>query len=651
MPDSHRRPTGTTPDPTHRRAPARVLIALLLVLAGVLTMVQPAAAAPRKARSSYPRAIEPLARYQPQTMCSPRAKPGVSDLAARLLRAYPGTRSLGIVRACAAGGRSEHKEGRAFDWGGLRASRAADRAKVQNFATWLFATDRHGNKRAMARRLGIQYVIWNKRIWGSYAASSGWRRYTGANPHTDHVHISFTWAGANKRTSFWTGKVGNVAAAPKPPPRSVSIPKPRPQPVAPATLPSGLPVTDEIVNLPANAAGGRIMTGALVADQPYLIEASGTFTYARNAKADAECSRTAADSTWRRDRSVHRLDPVSDHLDLYVDGVDLLAQADSGYRCDTTNHVYRWMYTPRRSGRVTFKIWDPTTLRDNAGSLTMRVIKSAPADTLSWSVSSRAGAGRMSPGALEAGETYLATVTGVVDTGGAVLSDAECTATTRDSVWRRQRSVVDGDDFDVLVDRRDVTGEPASQPDPDERCDPITHSYSWVLRPQETRPVNVRVDDPSPRDNSGSLLVQIVRQPRIEGTEQLDVDTSDPAGATTARVYPAGQTMLVRVSGTYAIAPGVTADAECSVTGSDQTWRSSRPELAGTSGQPLGDLTVNGQLPDWTPVSGSYRCDRVEHTYRLRWTPQTTGPLVLAVVDERHTDNAGTLSVTIEPAG
>jgi hypothetical protein len=162
--------------------------------------------------------------------------------------------------------------------------------------------------------------------------------------------------------------------------------------------------------------------------------------------------------------------------------------------------------------------------------------------------------------------------------------------------------------------------------------------------------VNVRVDDPSPWDNSGSLKVEIVRQPRIEGPEQLEVDTANPAGTTTTRVYPAGQTMTVRVEGTYEAAPGVTADAECSVTATDSTWRSSRPELAGTSGQPLGDLTVNGQLLDWTPVSGSYRCDRVGHAYRLRWTPQSTGPLVLAIADEQHSDNAGRLSVTIEPA-
>ena len=38
---------------------------------------------------------------------------------------------------------------------------------------------------ANARRLGIMYMIWNRRIWSSYKASSGWRKYSGSNPHTD----------------------------------------------------------------------------------------------------------------------------------------------------------------------------------------------------------------------------------------------------------------------------------------------------------------------------------------------------------------------------------------------------------------------------------------------------------------------------------
>jgi hypothetical protein len=204
---------------SHHRSGSRALAALLSLLA--LSSVLTAVAAPAEAKriktpkASYSRAIEPLALYQPQTTCSPVAKPGVANFASRLLAAYPSTRSLGIVRACSVGGRSEHKEGRAFDWG-VSAHSAAGRAKVAKVVHWLLKTDAYGNSYAMARRLGIQYLIWNHKIWGSYAASAGWRKYTGADPHTSHMHISFTWAGAREATSFWTGKVGNVGTAPTP---------------------------------------------------------------------------------------------------------------------------------------------------------------------------------------------------------------------------------------------------------------------------------------------------------------------------------------------------------------------------------------------------------------------------------------------------
>ena len=124
---THHHHLSDTPSSSRRRTSARLLIALLLVLAGVLTMVSPAAAAPTRARSSYSRAIEPFEHYAPQIKCTPRARAGVVDFSRRVLRAYPGTRSLGIVRACSAAGRSEHKEGRAWDWGGLNAHRKADR--------------------------------------------------------------------------------------------------------------------------------------------------------------------------------------------------------------------------------------------------------------------------------------------------------------------------------------------------------------------------------------------------------------------------------------------------------------------------------------------------------------------------------------------
>lgn len=40
-------------------------------------------------------------------------------------------------------------------------------------------------------RLGIWYVIWNRRIWSITRPGKGWIPYTGDNPHTDHVHVSF----------------------------------------------------------------------------------------------------------------------------------------------------------------------------------------------------------------------------------------------------------------------------------------------------------------------------------------------------------------------------------------------------------------------------------------------------------------------------
>jgi hypothetical protein len=84
---------------------------------------------------------------------------------------------------------------------------ANEKAAAQSFIGALMATDSAGNKHALARRMGIMYVIWDRQIWSAYRASEGWRPYSGASAHRDHVHISLSWAGANGRTSFWSGTV------------------------------------------------------------------------------------------------------------------------------------------------------------------------------------------------------------------------------------------------------------------------------------------------------------------------------------------------------------------------------------------------------------------------------------------------------------
>jgi len=44
-----------------------------------------------------------------------------------------------------------------------------------------------------AQDKNIKYIIWNKQIWNP-SVSNSWRPYSGDNPHTSHVHVSFNRA-------------------------------------------------------------------------------------------------------------------------------------------------------------------------------------------------------------------------------------------------------------------------------------------------------------------------------------------------------------------------------------------------------------------------------------------------------------------------
>ncbi|SHG23402.1 hypothetical protein SAMN05444320_107110 [Streptoalloteichus hindustanus] len=147
--------------------------------------------------------IDGYAPNQPYRACDPKARPGVAEFRDLVLATYRDTKNLGIVRACDVGGDSEHKEGRAWDWG---VNVNGQEHIANDLLNWLLSTDRHGNEHALARRWGIMYIIWNRRIWEAYAARAGWTRYPGPSPHTDHVHFSFSWAGARKETTWWKQK-------------------------------------------------------------------------------------------------------------------------------------------------------------------------------------------------------------------------------------------------------------------------------------------------------------------------------------------------------------------------------------------------------------------------------------------------------------
>jgi hypothetical protein len=150
--------------------------------------------------------IDDYQPYDGQSTCAPTERPGVQDFRDMLVTEFPHTADWGISRECSAGGTSEHKEGRALDW---RVDVNTERETADSLIGWLLATDEFGNKHAMARRLGVMYIIWDRQIWGSYNADAGFRPYSCSGVtacHQDHVHFSFGWPGARQQTSWWTGQ-------------------------------------------------------------------------------------------------------------------------------------------------------------------------------------------------------------------------------------------------------------------------------------------------------------------------------------------------------------------------------------------------------------------------------------------------------------
>ncbi|MDT7573047.1 MAG: hypothetical protein QOE05_3221 [Actinomycetota bacterium] len=608
---------------------------------------------------SYASAIEALSPYVAQSTCSPTAKPGVVAWRDQLLRTYTWSRSLGIVRACDVGGRSEHKEGRALDWG-VSASSSRDVAAVNSVIAWLLATDRYGNKYAMARRLGIMYIIWNHKIWGAYNASQGWRTYTGSNPHTDHVHFSFAWAGANKQTSYWTGKVANISGGTTggtsggetgtvvmPDDEIANEPQP------PSVLPVGQALSDEdALYLDARRQTGTTTHYSLKAGQPYLVEVRGTYQYRTGSRADAECSMTASSSTsWARTRSLDPRHPDADFLDVYLDGIDGRFVTDNGATCDNANHMYRWTYVPQRTGRANFRIWD-AHFSDNSGGLAIRVVRLNTDDSdTSFSLNAASPYGSTAKTRFREGVDYVVEVAGTWKYSAAGTGDAECIALP--AGWSRT-TAGGGDVVGALLNADDYSGRALL--DTGGRCDAQTHTYRYQWRPTRDTALTAKVYDTGYKDNSGALKVRVVRADlapmRLSGppeppAETVHVDTTDADGVTTAGWYHAGSTYEVVVTGTYDAGAGVVADAECTATTTDAVWRSRRASTL--SSAYLWDATVDGRTRDWVPLSGSGACSPT-HEYKLLYTPGSDGHLQLGVRDVTFADNAGTLTVTVKKA-
>jgi len=185
---------------TRRLTVSGIAVAFALTV-GIAPAAQ--AAIPSPPSKALPVALDARAPYEPQVSCDPRSKPGVVAFGALMTARYK-IGAKGTYRPCQ-GDTSEHYESRALDWM-LSVNNPTQKAIADSVTAWLSA-----NNGAMARRFGINYMIWNRRIWGVYAPAQGWVAYRGAVPHTDHIHFSFSWDGAMKRTSWWTGRATRVA--------------------------------------------------------------------------------------------------------------------------------------------------------------------------------------------------------------------------------------------------------------------------------------------------------------------------------------------------------------------------------------------------------------------------------------------------------
>lgn len=198
-----------------RRATA--VLAGGLLAATILSAPVGAAVPTPPTPTGLPAAIEPFAQYVPQDSCDPVVKPGTSRLATLLTTTYAGS-SWNSAYACGTDGPvSEHYEGRAIDW--MVSSRNPAQAAQANAALrWLFAPDKAGQSYAMLRRLGVMYIVYDNRIWGSW--NQRWDPYSSCASHPEasydnschrtHMHLSLSWEGAMGRTSYWSKRTAGT---------------------------------------------------------------------------------------------------------------------------------------------------------------------------------------------------------------------------------------------------------------------------------------------------------------------------------------------------------------------------------------------------------------------------------------------------------
>jgi hypothetical protein len=157
-------------------------------------------------------------RYDRATRCRKGIPPGTRALVRWLERRLDG--SFWGIHRCerwSRGSFSVHSENRAIDWAIDARKPRLRRQAMKLIRKRLLATDRRGNENALARRMGVQGIIYDCRAW--YSRSGGLGPYSycyrpngkrkkrrnldPTQAHIDHIHIELNKPGSRKRTSYW----------------------------------------------------------------------------------------------------------------------------------------------------------------------------------------------------------------------------------------------------------------------------------------------------------------------------------------------------------------------------------------------------------------------------------------------------------------
>lgn len=456
--------------------------------------------------------IDDYASYDGQVDCARNLPSGTAYLAAHLPRQYGGS-VVSTLRACD-DGVSEHKDGRAIDWA-ADATRAGDRARVQRLLGALFATDAQGNPHALARRMGIMYLIWNDTIYRAYdgfqpgdyrsGSCSSLKTCSTTLRHRDHVHISLSRAGAAAQTSFFRGR--DVT------PQPVFLPGTR---ILDASATARLPIT-----VPADGAPHRTPY-KLQAGTTYRLVADGRFRYgAGTAVSDAACAWSDTTDTW-----------APSPAGLVVGGVRPWSDQECAAGPSRVTD-----YTPTRTGPLTLSAGDGSAW-DNAGALTVwvarpdvplgEIVAPTPRAASAPRMASRPGAraprlrketvvvpadraaGRRTVAGLRRGASYKVFVTGVARSG-ATPFDGRC-------VWYagrlREQFSLDlarpaDDHLGVYIQGSPVSLKAART----SRDCTRTNRYVGRFRAPVSGRASIRIFDPfAYSDNSGALRVTMVRR-------------------------------------------------------------------------------------------------------------------------------------------